>query len=272
MSAPLPGVVQTGFRRIGYELKVYLRSPDSMIFNFAFPLLMLVIFTVAFSSTDFGATADGTPLTSAEYYLPAMVAMGIFISGAQNLGIDIAVERNDGTLTRLAGSPIAPLSYFIGKFGQVLLTGFVQLVLLVIVGGVLLGGGLPQDALAWFTLGWVFLLGIMASATLGISLSAIPRSAKSASSVIIPPILILQFISGVYLVFADLPTWMQNIASVFPLKWIAQGARSVFLPESYQAMEVGGSWNLPAVALVLGVWLVLGTLGGMLTFRWMRRS
>ncbi len=44
--------------------------------------------------------------------------------------------------------------------------------------------------------------------------------------------LLLQFISGVYINFAALPEWLQNVASVFPLKWLAQGFRSVFLPRA----------------------------------------
>ena len=37
-----------------------------------------------------------------------------------------------------------------------------------------------------------------------------------------------------------LPEWMQNIASLFPLKWMAQGMRSVFLPEGFEVLEQNG--------------------------------
>lgn len=270
--ARLPGVMSVGIARIGYELKTYARTPDGMFFNFAFPVMMLLVFSLAFSAQNFGIPQLGIDISSAQYYLPAMVAMGILISGAQNLGIDIAIERNDGTLKRLAGSPIAPVSYFIGKFGQVFITGFVQLVILLVVGGVLLGAGLPTELNKWLTLSWIFVLGLIASAVLGITMSALPRSAKSATSVIVPPLLILQFISGVYLQFSQLPEWLQNVASVFPLKWIAQGMRYVFLPDAYQGAEVGGVWNLSGVALVLTIWFVVGTIGAALTFRWTRRN
>lgn len=270
--AVLPGVISVGIARIGYELKTYARTPDGMFFNFAFPVMMLLVFSLAFSAQNFGIPQLGIDISSAQYYLPAMVAMGILISGAQNLGIDIAIERNDGTLKRLAGSPIAPVSYFIGKFGQVFITGLVQLVILLVVGGMLLGAGLPTELNKWLTLSWIFVLGLIASAVLGITMSALPRSAKSATSVIVPPLLILQFISGVYLQFSQLPEWLQNVASVFPLKWIAQGMRYVFLPDAYQGAEVGGVWNLGGVALALGVWFVLGTIGAALTFRWTKRN
>jgi len=112
----------------------------------------------------------------------------------------------------------------------------------------------------------------MTSAVLGIALSRIPRTGKSATAVIIPIVLILQFISGVYLAFSMLPVWLQNVASFFPLKWMAQGMRSVFLPDNFAQMETDGVWGLPAVALALGIWLVLGLVAARYTFRWIRKD
>lgn len=65
-----------------------------------------------------------------------------------------------------------------------------------------------------------------------------------------------------------LPKVMVDIASFFPVKWICQGFRSVFLPESAVINEMAGSWELPRIALVLGIWVVAGLLLAKLTFRW----
>ncbi len=54
----------------------------------------------------------------------------MLLSGLQNMSIDIAVEKGDGTLKRLAGTPLSPISFFIGKIGQVLVTGLLQAALL----------------------------------------------------------------------------------------------------------------------------------------------
>jgi ABC-2 type transport system permease protein len=86
--------------------------------------------------------------------------------------------------------------------------------------------------------------------------------------VVTPVALILQFISGIYFVFTGFPTWMQYIGAFFPLKWIAQGYRSVFLPESYAPHEPAGSWEHGRTALILGAWAVVGLLFAMWTFRW----
>ena len=61
-----------------------------------------------------------------------------------------------------------------------------------------------------------------------------------APAVVTPVALVLQFISGVFFVFTELPPWMQQVAALFPLKWMCQGMRSVFLPDSFAAQEAAG--------------------------------
>ena len=201
-----------------------------------------------------------------------MIAAGILLSGVQNLAVDIAMEKSNGTLKRLGGTPLSPISYFLGKIGQVFVTGLLQAALLILAGWLVLGIELPTEPEKWLTFAWVFVLGLVTCALVGIALSAVPRSGKSATAVVIPIVLLLQFISGIYLQWSMLPTWLQDIASLFPLKWIAQGMRSVFLPEGWESLEQNGSWNLPGVAIALGIWLVVGLVLSLVTFRWIRRD
>lgn len=261
-----------GASRVGYEVKTYFRQGDSVFFTFLFPLVMLTIFSTAFSESSFGTDADGNDVSAAAYYLPAMLAAGLLLSGLQNLAIDIAMEKSDGTLKRFAGTPLPVVSYFFGKIGQVLVTGTLQAALLIAVAAIVFRVPLPTEPEKWVTFAWVFLLGVITSAVLGIGLSSLPRTGKSATAVIIPITLVLQFISGVYLQFTALPEWLQNIASVFPLKWMAQGMRSVFLPENFEVLEAGESWNVAGVAIALGIWLVAGLILARVTFRWIRKD
>lgn len=269
---PAGRTLSLGFSRIRYEIKAYFRQGDTVFFTFLFPLVFLTIFSVAFTNGNFGKDAAGHAVTAAHFYLPGMLAAGLLLSGLQNMSIDIAGEKSDGTLKRLGGSPLPVLSYFIGKIGQVLVTGVLQAALLLVVAGTVFGVPLPTDAGHWLTFAWVFLLGVTTCAILGIALSALPRSGKSATAVIIPITLILQFISGVYLGFSQLPTWLQNFAGIFPLKWLAQGMRSVFLPDIYKASEQGHSWDLTGVLIATLIWFVVGLVICRLTFRWIRKD
>jgi ABC-2 type transport system permease protein len=131
---------------------------------------------------------------------------------------------------------------------------------------------LPATAYQWWTLTWVSIMGLAVWTLLGIAISVVPKNARSASAVITPLILVLQFISGVFFVFAQLPSWMQHVASLFPLKWMTQGMRSVFLPDAFKAQEVAGSWELSQVAIVLAIWFVIGLVCSIVFFRWIPKS
>lgn len=89
---------------------------------------------------------------------------------------------------------------------------------------------------------------------------------------IIPIALILQFISGVYLTFSILPSWLQSVANVFPLRWMASGMRAAFLSASFESGEPGETWALATGAGVLVAWLVVGLIVCGMTFRWIRKD
>ena len=275
MSGFGPGrTLRLGAARIRWEVRQYFRERDTVFFTFLFPTVIFLVFSAAFSaSPDIGSRPDGTGgISIPAYYLPGLVAAGIVLSGVQNLGIAIAQERSDGTLKRLGGSPLPVVSYFIGKAGQVLVTAVVQLVLLLAVAHLFFGVALPDDGIRWLRFAWLFLGSILMATVLGIGISGIPRSGRSASAVIVPILLVLQFVSGVYFTFTDLPDWLQDVAGVFPVKWVAQGMRSVFLPERFAAAEQTGGWDLGSAALVLLAWTAVGLVAARLTFRWVRKD
>jgi ABC-2 type transport system permease protein len=261
-------VVTIGFSRVQVELLQFFREKQSLVFIFAFPVVMLVIFASAFGgSTDF-INSGSTGITAARYYVTSMIATGVMLTSFQALAISIAVERDNGTLKLLRGTPMPAMAYFIGKVGQVLATTVIQIGLLLVVARIAYGVPLPVDAAHWLRLIWLIAIGSAAGTSLGIAFSSVPRTGRTASAVVTPIVLILQFISGVYFPYGQLPAWMHAIASVFPLKWMAQGMRSVFLPPQMERIEPGGSWQLTTGAIVLSIWLVVGLLVATRTFRW----
>lgn len=266
----LPSAARLGIARTGAEIRAFFRERDAVIFIFTYPLIMMAIFATVFADSDQGTSSYSVPF--AQYFLPGIVATGVMLTSFQSLAISIAVERDDGTLKRLRATPLPPASYFYGKIGLVLATTVVQTALLLALAALAYDVPLPDDAAAWGTFAWVFVLGTATGAVCGVAFSTIPRSGKSASAVVTPVVLILQFISGVFFAFYTLPSWMQSVASLFPLKWMAQGMRSVFLPEGAAALEPSGSWQHGATAAVLVAWLVVGLIVGVRTFRWRRRD
>ena len=137
-------------------------------------------------------------------------------------------------------------------------------------GLIFFGVEMPTEINKWITFTWLLLLGSACSTSLGIAFSIVPKSGRGASAVVSPIVIILQFFSGVFLIFTQLPPWMQQIAAIFPLKWLTQGMRSVFLPDSFAAEEVAKSWENGRTFTILIVWLVIGIFFSVRKFKWDR--
>jgi ABC-2 type transport system permease protein len=259
---PLPGPYRT---RIQVELKEFFRQRESVIFTLAFPVLLLL-------ALGAGLQYDvGAGVTFPQYFMAGVITAGIVGASLQNLAIHIAGERSDGSLKNLAGTPMPKSAYFLGKIVQVLAVAVVTIVLLLLVGVLIFSVHLPSGA-EWLTFVWVSLLGAAACTLLGITVSTLARNSRSASATVTPIALGLEFVSGVFVPFDRFPRWLQDLASVFPVRWMAEGLRSVFLPQELAAREPSGSWQLGTVALVLGAWCVVGLLLCVRTFRWQDRG
>ena len=260
----IPSALNLGLRRGTLEIKQFTRQRESVVFTLLFPLILLAIFGSVFKDT----IAPG--VTFSQYFVAGMVASGLVNSGFQQLAITIPMERDYGSLKRLRGTPMPVASYFIGKSLLVFVSMIIQVILLLAGGYLFFGLNMPTDVSKWLTFTWLIILGTASSTVLGIAFSVVPKSGRGASAVVSPVVIILQFFSGVFFIFTQLPTWMQQVAALFPLKWLTQGMRSVFLPDSFAVNEVAKSWETGRTFLILVLWLVVGFFLTIRTFKWSR--
>ncbi|MGB9376736.1 MAG: ABC transporter permease [Mycobacteriales bacterium] len=261
-----PSVVGVGLRRGSIEIRQFMRERDAVVFSLLFPVGLMVLF-----ASIFHGEIGNTGVDVRQVFIAGMIASGIMSTSFQSLAISIAIERDDGTLKRLAGTPMPRASYFVGKVVLVVVTGVIETILLLTIGTLAFGLKLPSSAARWVTFGWVFVLALVACSLLGIAMASVPRSGRAAAAVVTPPFILLQFISGVYIPFSQLPAGLQQISSVFPLKWMCQGLRSVFLPDTFVSQEPAGSWEHGMIAIVLAAWCIGGLALCLRTFRWRGR-
>jgi ABC-2 type transport system permease protein len=253
--------------RARFEIKMLLRDRRTVMFSMLLPVFLLAIFGSVFNNQKL---ADG--VSFAQYFVAGMLASGLLYSSFQLLAIAIPEERTNGTLKRLVGSPMPRSVYFVGKFGCSLFIYVTQAIVLLAMGHFAYHVHLPTAGAKWFEFAWISLLGLVVSSLLGIAFSTLARDGKSASAMAAPLVLFFQFTSGVYFIYANLPAWMQHVSALFPLKWMAQAMRGVFLPQSYAGAEVSHSFEFARAALVLGAWTVVAALLCRFTFRWMRKD
>ena len=264
MSNQLPGALAIGIKRGRLEIKQFFRQRESVVFTLLFPLILLAIFGSVFNEK----IAPG--VTFSQYFVAGMIASALVNTGFQQIAIYIPIERDLGALKRLRGTPMPAVSYFIGKAILVTFSMVLQVLLLLAAGVAFFGVELPRQGSKWLLFFAILGLGSIVSTILGVAFSSVPKSARGASAIVSPVVIVLQFFSGVFFIFTDLPQWMQQIAAIFPLKWLTQGMRSVFLPESFAAREVVGNWETGRTFAIIGVWLIVGTILAIRTFRWDR--
>lgn len=263
----MPSTVTIGLSRSAVELKQFFRDRETLIFTFLFPSILLLLL-----GSTFNEPMGDLGVRSSQVLAASIAAAAIGSTSFVTLAAGIAVDRDNGTLKRLRGMPMPPVAFFLGRVVQVLVASVAALALALAVGVFQFDLALPTEPGKWLTLGWLFLLGVTACALLGIAISSLARTATSASAVSILPFTVLQFISGVYLVpVTVVPTPLREIGAFFPLKWLAQGFRSVFLPERAAVLETSASWDLGWVALVLAAWCIGGLVLCLTTFRWRGR-
>jgi ABC-2 type transport system permease protein len=265
---PLPSLWRVSLARGQVELKSFFRERQSVVFILAMPAIMLVLLGAIFGKETSGAPS----VTVGDLYVAGLIGGGVMATSYQNLGISIAFERERFTLKRLRGTPMPPVAYFAGKIIQVIVAAIAEVVVLLIIGLAFYHLRLPTSLTAWWTFTWVFLLGVAACSLLGIAASSLPRSAaRNGVAVVTLPFVVLQFISGVYVPFFLVPSWLRDIAAVFPLEWMCEGMRSVFVPQAV-TLEPGHSWQHGQTAVVLMAWVVAGLVLCLTTFRWRNRQ
>ena len=100
--------------RIGWgrgllEVREFLRQRESVVFTLLFPIILLLFFTQIVKYEIPGG------LSFAQYFVPGILAVGLFGASFQTLAIQVSTEREKGMLKRLEGTPMPPAAYFIGK-------------------------------------------------------------------------------------------------------------------------------------------------------------
>ena len=261
-------VLSLGLARTQIEVRQLLRDREASFWTLAFPVVLIVIFGSVFGNQKIGPT----DVTFAQYLFAGMIASGVLYSAFQNLAISIPQEREDGTLKRLQGLPMHKASYFIGKVGLVFVTYISQTVILIALGVAFYGIELPNSLELWLRFIWISVLGLVACTLLGLAFSVVPKTGKGASAVVSPIVLVLQFTSGVFFMYNSLPSWMQQFSALFPLKWLTQGMRGVFLPESVAVIEPAGTFEVMRTAMVLGGWTIAAAILALVFFRWNTRG
>jgi ABC-2 type transport system permease protein len=222
------------------------------LWTYLFPAILL-LGTVFFMRHS---TVPGTSFSLGARTLPSVFGMGFATGGLMTTAQVLMMDREDGTLLRAKATPGGMNSYLIGK---VVLVGGMSLIafLIQLIPGLFLVDGLDVTGGDWFTMLWLVPLGFVATLPLGAALGSLFENPRNMGLIVLP-IFSMIAISGIFYPIGGLPGWVQGLAQTLPMYWLGLGMRSVFLPDSLAAVEIGHSWRHLETFGVLTVWAVIG--------------
>lgn len=229
------------------ELRLLLRSSESLLVTFGIPLGVLVFFSVV----DVLPTGQDDPVT---FLVPGVLAISVVATGIVAIGIQTAFERKYAVLKRLGGTPLGRGGYLVAKALAVAALLVVQTVLVVLVAVIGLGWR-PVGGLVLATA--LVVLGAVMSTALGLLLAGTLR-AEATIAVTNALFLVLLVISGVMVPVDALPVPLAAIGPLSPMGALGQSL----------SIALAGDGLAIAPALALLAWAVAAIALGARTFRW----
>ena len=241
-----------------YDQRTFWREPAAVFFTVALPILFLFIFVSIFGneSTEVG----GQEIKGSTYYVPGILALAIISATLVNLAITLTGLRERGTLKRVRSTPLPPWVFMAGRVLTALVVSVIMVVLVTLLGRVVYDVSVPTGTLPGLAL--TVLMGTAAFCCLGFALTAVIPSENAAPAVTNAVVLPLYFFSGIFIPNEEIPSGMQLVGDVFPVKHLFEGLLTAFNPLTE------GNGIEGAHLLVLAAWGVAGLLVATRTFRW----
>lgn len=237
-------------RYFGLELARQLRNARSLIFTFAVPIVMLLIFGGAYGS-QFDKAAH------LQWIIVTTVQMGGYgaMMAALAQAFTIVNERSVGWNRQLRITPLSGTGYMVTKVASALAVGLMSILLVFAVSILFLHANLSFGGWAMAALGlWA---GILPFSLIAILIGQFAKP-TFAQPLFMVTFLGLAILGGLWVPLDILPTWVGNVAQVVPSYWLNKLG------------QMGASLSGSALAptLVLATWTIV--LAALITWRYRR--
>ena len=229
------------------ELRLLVRSAESLLVTFGIPLGVLVFF----STIDVLPTGDVDAVT---FLVPGVLSISVIATGLVAVAIQTAFERKYAVLKRLGGTPLTRGSFLVAKGIAVAVLLLVQTVLVLLVATIGLGWR-PQGGLLLAVP--LILIGAVTATALGLLLAGSLR-AEATLAATNALFLALLVVSGVTFDAGALPGPLAAAGAALPMGALGGALATAFAGEGV---------DVPGVLALLG-WGAAAIGLGAVTFRW----
>jgi ABC-2 type transport system permease protein len=239
-------------RYVYLETKRQLRNVRAMVFTFAVPVIMLLVFGSAF-----GGQLD--PTTHLQYLVVTTLQMASYgaMMAALSQAFAIVNERSIGWNRQLRVTPLSGWGFMVSKVIAAMAFAAVSIVVTVLVATVGLHASL--DPVRWFAAGFGIWCGVIPFALIAILIGqfAKPSFAQPLFMVVFMGLAIL---GGLWVPLSVMPDWMGTVAHLLPSYWLNRMGQ--------MGAGATGASGMTEPAMVLAAWAIV--LAAVIVWRYRR--
>ena len=245
-------------RQTRYQLKYFVRVPVALFFTLILPIMMLVLFNALFGDNEIETSEGSWPVR--QFYTGGLAAYTAVSATYSNLANMVPIRRDEGVLKRWRSTPLPTWTYIAGFICSAVVIAAIGVLLMLVMGVVLYD--LTFEWAKMTAAAVTFMVGVAAFAALGMAIASLIGSASSASAVANATILPLAFISDVFVVTDDAPSFLTTLGNLFPLKPFVNAFQDCFNP-----FVDAPAFDWSSLAFV-AAWGLLGLAVAVKKFRW----
>ncbi|WP_186377019.1 ABC transporter permease [Curtobacterium pusillum] len=239
-------------RYVYLETRRQLRNVRAMVFTFAVPVIMLLVFGSAFGSqTD--------PTTHLQYLVVTTLQMASYgaMMAALSQAFAIVNERSIGWNRQLRVTPLSGWGFMVSKVIAAMAFAAVSIVVTVLVATVGLHASL--DPVRWLAAGFGIWCGVIPFALIAILIGqfAKPSFAQPLFMVVFMGLAIL---GGLWVPLSVMPDWMGSVAHLLPSYWLNRIGQ--------MGAGATGASGMTEPAMVLAAWAIV--LAAVIVWRYRR--
>ena len=200
-------------RYLMLEATRQLRNTRSLIFSFAVPVFMLLVFGRAYGTTGID------PSTHLPWVMVTTVQMGGYggMMAALGQAFVIVTERSIGWNRQLRITPLSGTGYMLSKVVTALVAGLMSIVLIFVISAAVFH---PPVALgAWVMAGLALWFGILPFSLIAIMIGQFAKP-QFAQPLFMTVFFGLAILGGLWVPLQIMPDWVTDVAKVVPSYWL----------------------------------------------------
>lgn len=168
-------------------------------------------------------TAGTVIASSFDYLMTGIIAISILSAGMFSMITLFGRYQDNGVLRKMSVAPMKPLIFILGSTLTRFIISFLSVMLVIFVSNLMFDVNFTFDWPAFILVVITSTLAMMALGMFLLILFKKPQTAETAASILMT---LMMFLSGIYIPIQFLPKSMRVVATIFPVKYVADLVRS----------------------------------------------